>query len=63
MESIVDGETAVDGETRHSGGCFLPDCGPNVAFGMEIDVTLMGTLLPAESRAPAQPSNSLIIAD
>ena len=53
----------MDGERRHSGGCFLPDSRPNVAFGMEIDVTLMGTLLPAESRAPAQPSNSLIIAD
>lgn len=48
---------------RHSGGCFLPDSGPNVALGMEIDVTLMGTLLPAESAAPAQPSNALIIAD
>ena len=48
---------------RHSGGCFLPDCRPNVALGMEIDVTLMGTLPPARSHAPAQPSNSLIIAD
>lgn len=48
---------------EHSGGGFLPGSRPNVAFGMEIDVTLMGTFPLAESHAPAQPSNSLIIAD